>query len=79
MDNNNGWKLYSPSEQVAIETAYKAYNANPNNASQTVQIKAGDDWTYEVDVVKMVQTNIEHPGRRQRDIRRIAPIFQVGA
>jgi len=77
MDNNKGWKLYSPSEQVAIEAAYKAYNANPNNASQTVQIKAGDDWTYEVDVVKMVQTNMEHPGRRQRDIRRIAPIFQV--
>lgn len=35
----------------------------------TEKIKS-DEWTYKVDVTLFIQTNTDHPGHRQRDVRR---------
>lgn len=68
--DNSGWTPYGASHQSAIETLYKAYNANPQLSDQTIQIQGGE-WKYEIDVVSMLQTNMEHPSRTQRAIRRL--------
>ena len=61
--DNSGWTVYSDQHQKELETAW---NAKPDNS---VTIKT-DQWTYLVDFKSMKQTNVEHPSRRERDVRR---------
>jgi WWE domain len=65
--DNNGWREYGRLHQDIIESAYLAFLDDPN--MNTVQIRT-DLWTYELDLVAMVQTNVEHPSHNRRPIRR---------
>lgn len=61
-DENSRWIPYNDNHQALLESAWHRKLAN-------VQFTT-DTWTYEVNMVAMVQTNIEHSGRRQREVRR---------
>ena len=65
--DNSAWKEYGQLHQVKIEGAYQVFLGNPS--MKTTIIKS-DEWTYEVDLDAMVQTNIQHQDRTRRDIRR---------
>jgi Glycine-rich domain-containing protein-like/WWE domain len=64
-DSNNKWQHYSTSDQTKIEDAYSSQRMRVN----TVQLSSGD-WTYNVDIQNMVQTNMDHAARTQRPVRR---------
>lgn len=66
--DNSGWKPYSAAHQSLIEQHHQNF-AKKKASSSIVQIKS-DEWTYEVDVALMTQTNTGHPTHRQRDVRR---------
>jgi hypothetical protein len=66
--DNSGWKPFCPAHQSIIEKSHQDF-AMKKASSSTVQIKT-DEWSYEVDVSNCVQTNLDHPSRRQRDVRR---------
>lgn len=59
-----GWQAYSDVHQRDIEQAFQNLQA-----ACKVEIKSGN-WTYKVNVVTMKQTNVEHPGRKTRAVRR---------
>ena len=66
--DNAGWKPYASTHQSIIERYHQDF-ANQRVTSSKVLIKS-DEWTYEVDVALFVQTNTDHAGHRQRDVRR---------
>jgi len=66
--DNTGWKPYAAAHQSIIEQHHRDF-VNRKAASSKVKIKS-DEWAYEVDVDLLVQTNTDHPGHRQRDVRR---------
>jgi hypothetical protein len=69
--SNYMWETYSTSDQKKIEDAYEKTR---QMRVTTVQIKTGV-WTYNVDIQNMVQTNMEHIARTQRQVRRrIGPV-----
>ena len=67
--DNNNWTPYADHHQVVLQTAFQFYTDNNASSSSLVRITAGD-WEYEIDLAAMVQTNIQHPNKRQRPIRR---------
>lgn len=70
--DNAGWKPYTASQQNNIEKHYQDYTSKKTKKS-TVKVDS-DEWSYEVDVARMVQTNTQHPGHRQRPVRRVDAI-----
>ena len=67
--DNNGWSSYSDEHQALVESAYQLFRASKSKASRKVLIKT-DEWEYEVNVDRMVQTNMQHHARTERDVRR---------
>jgi hypothetical protein len=66
--DNKGWKPFSANHQSIIERHHQNF-VKKKVTSSKVKIDT-DEWTYEVDVASFVQENIDHPGHRQREIRR---------
>ena len=62
------WKPYKPADQAKIEGVYQASKKNAATPSK-VQIKS-DEWTYEVDIDKFCQINIDHSEHTERKINR---------
>lgn len=73
LDNAGIWTPYAPSQQVRLEDAHLQLLINPKNKLAVVKMKS-DEWAYEVDVQTMVQTNIQHPARTTRAVRRQEPM-----
>jgi len=76
---DDGWVAYSDANQAILKASYKRYKGGKggkwaSNKHKTVRIKSGD-WTYEVDLANMTQTNIQHQGRRQRAVRRWVAVW----
>ena len=65
-DDNGTSKAYDDAVQGELESAYLSAGSRH---SVVVKLKAGQ-WNYEVDVVQLVQTNVSHSARTQRQIRR---------
>jgi hypothetical protein len=66
--DNKCWKPFSANHQSIIERHHQNF-VKTKVTSSKVKIDT-DEWTYEVDVASFVQENIDHPGHRQREIRR---------
>eukprot|EP01047_Picozoa_sp_COSAG01_P047640 COSAG01_NODE_4571_length_4915_cov_10.742317_3_plen_87_part_00 len=66
-DDVGQWKPYDAAAQAALQAARTMLMTNVST-NRRVNIKAGA-FVYEVDVVAMVQTNITHPARTQRQVR----------
>ena len=74
---DNGWKDYDTSAGRCAEQLYHEYSVNHNNngnqtyhAQLTTRLMKSGYWTYMIDFAQMTQTNIEHPNRTSRNIRR---------
>ena len=67
-EGDTGWQAYDSSHQVLLEDHYQAFQ-DGQVISSTIPLHSGR-WLYEVDVINMIQTNQEHPNRRQRALRR---------
>lgn len=63
-----GWYDYTDDGSRQAERLYQEYACNTQNLSQ--RYVASGCWTYNVDLVGMVQTNVTHPNRTSRHIRR---------
>jgi WWE domain len=74
--DNTGWKEYGTVQASVLENTYQEYLKDPTIADQTAQL-CTSEWTYEVDVVAMTQTNMQHPSRRVRDVRRSSDVMDV--
>ena len=61
-DDDGSWKAYDDAAQAVIEGAWAG-------GTVVVNVTCGA-WTYTVDLNQMVQTNIQHPARTARPIRR---------
>ena len=61
-DDDGSWKAYDDAAQAVIEGAWAG-------GTVVVNVTCGA-WTYTVDLNQMVQTNIQHPARTVRLIRR---------
>jgi len=59
-----GWIAYKVAHQIQIE---KAYRKDPNGAVTIEHFP----WTYVVDLSANLQTNLDHPDKKNRRIRRI--------
>uniref|UniRef100_A0A7S2I1X7 Poly [ADP-ribose] polymerase n=1 Tax=Helicotheca tamesis TaxID=374047 RepID=A0A7S2I1X7_9STRA len=66
---DNGWKPYAKAAQTELEATYQAFIGTNNTGNHIVRVQ-GSEWTYEVDIRTMNQTNIEHSNRTKRDVRR---------
>lgn len=84
--DNTGWRPYCTDHQSLLEARYQAFQSfqtrsstwssltpsarsSQSIAKAKVQLET-DEWRYEVDVNKMIQTNLQHAGKKQRDVRR---------
>lgn len=71
-----GWNDYDTPAGRCVEQLYHEYNANNNNGNQhhrvqlTNRLVKSGYWTYKINFAQMTQTNIEHPNRTSRNIRR---------
>lgn len=65
-----GWYNYDDDGNAVVEQLYLEYNANRSWLSQRI-VKSGF-YSYLVDLPLMTQTNVEHPARKVRNIRRVA-------
>ena len=79
-DDDKSWKAYNDNDQGRLESAYRAHQkflasstSDRTKKPPTVVKIQSLDWLYEVDVEKMVQTNVQHPDHRQRKIKREVP------
>jgi hypothetical protein len=70
-EDNSGWMSYGDSHQVAVEASYQSFLCNTHSTTACKARILTDEWAYEVDFEKMVQTNLDHPGHRFRPIRRV--------
>jgi len=64
---DSGWVAYDAITQALIEKTFQDFSKG-NSLNSTTVIK-GPEWEYEVDVDKMVQTNVQHADRKQRKVR----------
>jgi predicted DNA-binding WGR domain protein len=64
----DGWYDYTSDGSVQTEQLFMEHSANPDFSFRVVQ---SGRWSYGVDLVKMTQTNITHPNRTSRHIRRV--------
>ena len=62
-----GWYDYDKSGSRNIE---QLFQENLNNSHLMNRLVDSGCWTYHVDLAKMIQTNIKHPNRTSRHIRR---------
>jgi hypothetical protein len=74
--DSGGWVPYSSCHQSILENKHQVF-VNDNSISSKVQIQT-DEWTYEVDVKQMVQTNMGHADSRTRNVRRVVETGQAG-
>jgi len=68
-ENNGSWGNYDMKASDQLEEVYVAYLDN-REGSDIRHVKSGQ-WEYEVDFKGMHQTNIQHPSRTVRSIRRV--------
>lgn len=66
-----GWYNYDDDGNAVVEQLYLEYNANRSWLGQRI-VKSGF-YSYFVDLPLMTQTNVEHPARKVRQIRRVTP------
>ena len=62
-----GWYDYDDVGSRNVEQLFQENMMNPRLGSRLVN---SGDWTYLVDLDQMKQTNVEHPNRTSRRIRR---------
>lgn len=62
---DGGWQFYPTDQASLLERAYQDLHK-----AAKVEVRIGGNWLYEIDVVNQTQTNVEHPSRTQRPIRR---------
>ncbi len=62
-ESRHGWYDFDPAASKDLEEVYQSRHP-------TTRIKSGE-WTFDIDFNKMTQTNIDHPNRRTRNIRRV--------
>ena len=65
------WYDYSTLGSIQVEQLFQEHAIN---ARLTNRLVDSGVWTYDVNLVQMIQTNVKHPGRTSRRIRR----FPVG-
>jgi len=68
-ENNNLWGNYDLKASDQLEEVYLAYLEN-REGTDIRTVKSGQ-WEYEVDFKTLQQTNIQHPSRTVRSIRRV--------
>mmetsp|Transcript_31883 Transcript_31883/g.58969 ORF Transcript_31883/g.58969 Transcript_31883/m.58969 type:complete len:595 (+) Transcript_31883:144-1928(+) len=66
---SSGWYDYSDSREV--ERLYQEYTSNTNTQNLCQRYISSGHFTYNVDLDQMVQTNVTHPNRTSRRIRRV--------
>jgi predicted DNA-binding WGR domain protein len=62
-----GWYEYTKDGTESTEDLWVTYQSNPHMSQRVVE---SGNYSYLVDLVKMTQTNVSHPGRKVRNIRR---------
>lgn len=65
----NGWYDYTTDAAAIVEGVHSEWQ---NNQHMDVRCVQSGHWCYRVDFNEMKQTNVTHPGNKQRDIRRNA-------
>eukprot|EP00980_Cylindrotheca_fusiformis_P026001 scaffold15140_cov164-Cylindrotheca_fusiformis.AAC.3 len=65
----DGWYDYDESASMEVERLFHEHQQNPNLNDRLVD---SGSWTYQVDLVNLVQTNTTHPSHTSRRIRRVA-------
>jgi hypothetical protein len=60
--DNLVWRPYGDAHKLALEDAYQSQQSKVHISS--------DVWAYEVDLGKMLQTNVQHPAHTTRPVRR---------
>jgi len=68
-ENNGTWGDYDLKPSDVLEEVYQAYLEN-REGTDVRTVKSGQ-WEYEVDFKSMQQTNMQHPSRTVRPIRRL--------
>ncbi|CAM9602980.1 unnamed protein product, partial [Laminaria digitata] len=63
----DGWYDYDQSAAAVVEQLNTEFQTNPGLSQRVV---ASGMWMYHVDLTQMTQTNVTHPGRKIRHIRR---------
>lgn len=63
-----GWYDYSDTGSRQAERLYQEYTSNTHSLSQ--RYVASGAWTYNINLIQMIQTNVTHPNRTSRHIRR---------
>lgn len=74
--DTDDWKSYAASHQQVLESAYQAFLRD--NRQKLVDLQ-GRQWTYQVDLATMVQTNTEHSDATQRLVQRRATLVPMTA
>ena len=64
-----GWYDYSDSRQV--ERLFREYTCNGRAGNLSQRFISSGHFTYRVDFVQMMQTNVTHHNRKSRRIRRV--------
>ncbi len=64
---DGGWHEFHTQAQTDIENFFQ--NAKGNNNNNVVRIWSGQ-WHYDIDIILMTQTNVDHANRKVRKIRR---------
>ena len=62
-----GWYEYTKDGAESTEDLWVTYQSNPHMSQRVVE---SGNYSYLVDLVKMTQTNVSHPARKVRNIRR---------
>jgi len=63
----DGWYDYTKDAAEIVESVFSEWK---NNHQLDVRCVQSGHFCYRVDFTSMQQTNVTHPGRKQRDIRR---------
>jgi len=66
-DKANGWYDYTVDGSRVVEQLYQEHLLNSGLSKRTVR---SGKWKYNVDLERMVQTNVQHPNKTSRRIRR---------
>ena len=67
----DGWYDYDESGSRNVEQLYQEKSHNTNLTNRLVDSGC---WTYQVDLIAMTQTNVKHPARKSRFIRRFTGV-----
>merc|ERR1711862_43004 len=67
-----GWYDYAKEAAEVVEEAYSEWQRNPGRGFNVRSVQSGH-FCYQISFDEMKQTNVTHPNRTQRAIRRNAP------